>query len=207
MRKNKLVISVVVFFLLINTRYFWQFQLGPLIIPAFLLFCTTCMVLALVFVWQIYLMVKERFANRHRWVGVIILTVILSLIAYKPEGLIDFERFERKDVLVAVQNSAGNQLTTLRLKEDFTFIEQFTGMAYTEVKGNYHYQHDTIYFDNVRLGPYVNRFYQFAVIKPSKLSWIGQPFDLMKYENIKDTVGEELWLIKNETNKIKPVTQ
>ena len=73
----------------------------------------------------------------------------------------------------------------------------------TEIKGNYHLQNDTIYFDNVNVGRHENEFYEFAVIKPSKFDNSKFFGDLIRYKDLLDTIGHELWITKIELNKLK----
>lgn len=118
-------------------------------------------------------------------------------------GLIDFDQFEGNNVLVAQREGAANCMTTLKLKDDFTFKEQSICFSVTENNGNYHLQNDTIYFDNVSVGVHEDKFYEFAVIEPSKFDKSGKYFELIRYKNLTDTVGHSLWITKNELNKLK----
>jgi hypothetical protein len=125
------------------------------------------------------------------------------LTFFRPFGLVTFDNFERDDILVAEREGAANCMTTLKLKDDFTFIERNICFGVTETKGKYHLQNDTIYFNNVELGRHENEFYMFAVVKPSKFNKVGKHFDLIRYKNLKDTIGHELWITKNELHELK----
>jgi len=103
-------------------------------------------------------------------------------------------------LLIAQREGAANCMTTLKLKEDNTFIERNVCFGVTETKGKYRLSGDTIYFENVSLGRHVKKFYQFAVIvdKEQEGKYSG---DLVRYENYSDTTGIPLWISKNELKK------
>lgn len=117
-------------------------------------------------------------------------------------GIIDFDRLEGNDVLVAEREGAANCLTTLKFKDDFTFRERIGCFGVTEIKGTFRVVQDTIYFDNVVLGRHENEFYKFAVIKPTKFDNSKILGNLIRYKNTSDTVGHELWITKNELKKL-----
>jgi hypothetical protein len=106
------------------------------------------------------------------------LTIALTLTFLIPFGLINFDKLEGNNVLVAEKEGAANCMTTLKLKDDFTFRERSVCFGVTEIKGNFHIENDTIYFDNVSLGRHENEFYKFAVIESSKFNKDGKHFDL-----------------------------
>jgi hypothetical protein len=152
---------------------------------------------------QIYFSLREKFTNRQRLFLVGLLTIVLSLTAYKPFGLVDFDKFEGGDLLIAEREGAANCMTTLKLKDDLTFRERNVCFGVGEIKGSYHLQNDTIYFDKVQLGRHEDEFYEFAVVTSSKFNTDGKHFDLKRFKNLSDTVGHELWITKNELIKLK----
>lgn len=136
-----------------------------------------------------------------------LLAVILALTFYKPFGIIDFSKFEGADLLVAEREGSANSNTTLKLKEDFTFKERDINFGINEIKGNYHLQNDTIYFDNVNIGRSGNGFYKFAIIKPSIFSNDKIVADLIMFKELTDTTGRLLWITKNQLDKLKAKKQ
>ncbi len=202
--KNKgLFITTIAFFLLINTTYYWEGKFGLFAFPAFILLAVVYAGLAIALVRQIYFLIKEKFSDKQRLFKVGLLTIVLALTFYKPFGLIDFDKLEGGDLLIAEREGAANCMTTLKLKDDFTFRERNVCFGVTEIKGNYHLENDTIYFDNVNIGRHEDEFYKFAIVKPSKFNKDGKHFDLTRYKSLTDTVGHELWITKNELNKLK----
>lgn len=202
--KNKgIIITTIIFFLTVNTTYYWEGKLGLFAFPAFLILAVIYLGLGVVLIKQIYFLVKEKFTDKTRLINIGLLAIVLTLTFLRPFGLIDFDKLEGNNVLVAEREGAANCMTTLKLKDDFTFSERSVCFGMTETKGKYHLQNDTIYFDNVSVGRYENEFYKFAVIEPSKFNKDGKHFELTRYKSLTDTVGHELWITKNDLNKLK----
>ncbi|HEX7902322.1 MAG TPA: hypothetical protein VF487_00485 [Chitinophagaceae bacterium] len=202
MKIKGLIITTLVFFLLVNTSYYWEGKLGLFAVPAFLLLATVYLGLTIALLRQLYLTFKERFVQRRRFIVIVLLTTVLLSTLFKPMGIIDFDRLEGNDVLVAEREGAANCLTTLKFKDDFTFRERIGCFGVTEIKGTFRVVQDTIYFDNVVLGRHENEFYKFAVIKPTKFDNSKILGNLIRYKNTSDTVGHELWITKNELKKL-----
>ncbi|MDT3401602.1 hypothetical protein [Mucilaginibacter terrae] len=202
--KNKgLVISAVVLFLLVNTSYYWEGQLGVLAFPADLLLVIAFLILAIALIRQFYFSIKERFKNKHRSIIMGLLTITLGLILYRPGGLIDFDKLEGNDVLMAEREGAANCMTVFKLKDNFTFKERSVCFGVVEVKGRYSLKNDTIYFNNVKTGLYTDGFYMFAVITPSIYQKDGKHFDITLFKNKGDSLGYTLPITKSELNRIK----
>lgn len=151
---------------------------------------------------QLFLAIKEKFKDRERLVSIAILTTILVLTYFKPLGLIDFEKLQGNDILVAQQEGAANCMTIFKLKENKKFREKNICFGTFETTGDYKIQNDTIFFENVKLGRYEDGFYKFAVIRPSKIATGNNHFDLVRYEDYNDTTGNKLKIIKNDLQKL-----
>lgn len=125
------------------------------------------------------------------------MTFVLTTSFLFPNGLINYGIFETESVLIAQREGAANYMTTLKLKENNTFIERNVCFGVTETTGIYKLSGDTIYFENVSLGRHENEFYEFAVIvdKEQEGKYLG---DLVRYKNDADTTGTPLWITKNE---------
>jgi hypothetical protein len=202
--KNKgLIITTIIFFLTINTTYYWEAKLGIWAMPATLLLVIVYFGLGIALIRQIYFAIREKLTSKSRLLLIGLLTLVLILTFFEPFGLINFDKLEGDDILIAEREGAANCMTTLKLKDNFTFREKNVCFGVSEIKGNYHLQNDTIYFDNVELGRHENEFYKFAVVKPSKYNKDGKHFDLTRYNSLTDTVGRDLWITKNELNKLK----
>ena len=183
--KQKTILAIsIVFFLILNTKYFWEGKLGLL---AFLLISILFLVyifLAIVLVIQIIKSIIEKFSNKNRLVIVTILIFVISLSFLYPNGLIDFERFQGKDLLVAKREGAANCMTIIKLKENNKFVERNVCFGIEEIKGNYNMKGDTVFFTNVDK----NQYYQFAVIENS---------NFIRYKDANDTIKYDLWITKN----------
>jgi len=202
--KNKgLLITTIIFFLLVNTAYYWEGKLGFFVIPALLILGLIYLALGIALIRQIYFWSKEKFKDKTRLINIGVLTAILTLTFLKPSGLIDFDKLEGENVLVAEREGAADCMTTIKFKDNFTFTERSVCFGITEIRGNYHLQNDTIYFDNVSVGSNEKDFYKFAVIEPSKFNKDGKHFDLIQYKSLEDTSGHELWITKNDLSKLK----
>ncbi len=200
MKHKGLLITTIIFFLIINTTYYWAGKLGLFAFLLFLLLIVAFFGLVIILFWQIYLAIKEKFIDKHRLVQIGLLTIVLVLTFIKPFGLFDFEKLEGNNLLVAEREGAANCMTILKFKDDYTFKERSVCFGVTEIKGKFHLQNDTIYFDNIKQIRNKSSYYEFAVIKPSKFK---NDEELVMHENLKDTVGSVFWITKNELNKLK----
>jgi hypothetical protein len=207
LKNKRLIITTIIFFLIVNTTYYWEGKLGLFHFPVFLILVVIYFGLGLALIRQIYFIIREKFTDKTRLINIGPLTIVLTLTFLKPFGLIDFEKLESDNILVAEREGSANCMTTLKLKDDFTFSERSVCFGVTEIKGEYHIQNDTIYFDNVSLSRDENEFYKFAIIEPSKFDKDGKHFDLTRYKSLTDTIGHELWITKNELNKLKSKKQ
>lgn len=202
--KNKgLLITTIIFFLTINTAYYWEGKLGLFTFLVFLVLVVIYFGLVMAWIRQIYLAIKEKMVDKSRLLLIGLLTTVLALTFIKPYGLVNFDKLEGDNLLIAERKSAANCMITLKLKDDFTFRERSVCFGVTEIKGNYHFQNDTIYFDNVNVGRHENEFFKFAVIEPSKFNKVDKHFDLTRYRSLTDTVGHELWITKNDLKKLE----
>lgn len=203
MKPKTLLVITLLFFITLNTAYYWEGSFGLYFFPFVLFLGVIYLWMVFLFFQQLYWLIKERFTDKKRLLVTSILTAVLLLTFYRPFGLINFARFESEGMLVAEREGAANCMTTFKLKDDFTFKEKTACFGISETSGRYHLQHDTIYFDNVSVGRHEDKYYEFAVIKPSKFYPDSKHFDLVRYESLADTVGVTLWVTKNELGKLK----
>lgn len=200
--KNKgLIISTLLFFLIVNTNYFWEGKLGIVVFPIFLILVLVFIVLSILLLGQLIKGIKEKFSDKTRNVTIGIITTILILVFLKPNGLIKFDKFNGTDILIAQREGVANCMTTIKLKENMTFRERRVCFGVTEIKGTYELRNDTIFFENIEYGRNENEFYEFAVIKPSKIN--PDKFDFVRFKNKNDTIVHELWIVKNELKELK----
>ena len=188
MKSKGLIITIIIFFLIVNTTYYWKGKLGLFAFPMFLILAVIYLGLGIALIRQIYFSFKEKFADKKRLIDIGFLMLVLIRTFLRPFGLIDFDKLEGDNVLVAEREGVANCMTTLKLKDNFTFTERSVCFGITETKGNYHLQNDTIYFDNVSVGRNENEFYKFAVIEPSEFNKDGKHFFFFFYKSLTDTI-------------------
>lgn len=201
MKNRGLIITSIVFFLSVNTTYYWEGELGLYAMPAFFILVLVFFGLAIALLRQLFFAIKERFIDKRRFLTLALLTTVLGLTFLFPFGFINFDKLSGANLLVAQREGAANCMTTFNLKENNTFIEKNVCFGVTEIKGNYKIVHDTIYFENVEPGRHEDAFYKFAVIRPSRFNNDNKHFDLVRFKDFSDTTGHKLWIIKNDLNK------
>ncbi len=202
LKNKKLIILTTIFFILVNTTYYWEVKLGFFALPAILLLVLSFFGLIIALIGQLYFAIKEKLSNKIRLYTIGLLILVLTLTFFKPFGLINFDKLEGGDILVAEREGAANCMTTLKLKEDFTFSERNYCFGVSEIKGTYRYQNDTIYFDNIELGRGDNEYYKFAIIETLKFDKSNKKFNIVRFKNKSDTLGHELWITKNDLKKL-----
>ncbi|MDB5158212.1 MAG: hypothetical protein JWR50_2919 [Mucilaginibacter sp.] len=161
--KPALFITILLFILL-NTTYYWEGQLGIWAIPAFSLVIICFVALAIHMIFQIYLAIKEKRKNTERLYIIIIMAVLLSLIVFRPYGLVDFDKLEGKDLLIANRKGVASCTITLKLKTRNKFYLQEICFGIDKLEGTYEIQHDTIKF-HYKADRMVKKRYDFATIE------------------------------------------
>jgi hypothetical protein len=204
LKNKRLIITTIIFFLTINTTYYWEGKLGLFAIPVLLLLIFIYFGLAIALVGQIYIAIKEKLADKLRLLLICFLTLVLILTFFNPFGFIDFDKLEGEDVLVAQREGAANCMTTFKLKKDFTFRERNVCFGVTEVIGTYRISNDTIYFESVKRGKEEDIKYEFAIIEELE-NYTELPFALKLYKDKNDTIGFNYYIRKNKLkiNSIK----
>jgi hypothetical protein len=197
MKHQKVIITTIVFFLLINTTYFWEGKLGLFAMPAFLILVLGFIVLSVVCIRQIFLAIKDKLTDKYRLLTIGLLMIVLCSTFFFPNGLVNFDKLSGANLLVAQSEGAANCMTTFKLKENNRFTERIVCFGVTEIKGDYKVVNDTIYFENVEPGRDKDGFYKFALILPSEFTKDHKHFDLVRYKDLTDTIGHKLSIIKN----------
>lgn len=201
MKNKKLIIITAIFFLIINTTYYWEVKLGILAFPAFLLLLVVYLVLIVVLCILIYTVISEKFKNKQRLIEMFFLAFVLVTTFYRPFGFIDFEKLESKNVLEVFREGAANCMTTLNFKDNFTFKEKTVCFGVSEITGNYRISGDTIYFENINRDSREDFNYEFGIIEKME-EFIDKPIVLKLYNNKKDTIGS-FFTIRINKLKIK----
>lgn len=192
--KNKLLfIAALLFFISVNTRYFWEGKLGSKAFPVFMLQFLIYELLAGGLFRQLFLLFKEKDGKRNRLLLVSFLFFVLTSSFFRPTGLINFDALEGKDVLIANRQGVANCNTNFKLKDNFTFKEKTYCFGIEEVKGKYRLKNDSIFFTG--MDPASTRYFSFAVIK--KATTPNDRATLLFYRHGNDTVQQTLFVTKN----------
>jgi hypothetical protein len=92
MKNRGLIILTAIFFLLVNTTYYWEGKLGAFAMLSTLLLVTVFFGLLVALLRQIFLTIKEKFRDRNRFLLVVLLTIVLGLTYFRPFGLVDWSQ-------------------------------------------------------------------------------------------------------------------
>ncbi len=74
-----LIIATIVFFLTVNTAYYWQGKIGIFLIPILLILIVVYLGLGVLLLTQMFILISEKFTDKSRIVNVILLAVVLTL--------------------------------------------------------------------------------------------------------------------------------
>lgn len=126
------------------------------------------------------------------------MTIVLIAVYIFPTGILNFDKLEGENLLVAQKDGVANCHTTLNLKDNNKFKQQNVCFGLTEITGKYKIQGDTIFFEDISYGRDSHEFYQYAVFKNHKNNVDGYKGYLALYKSFSDKHGIPLRIIKNE---------
>ena len=196
MKNKAIILATILYFLIINTTYFWQGKLGLYSFPFFVILVLIFLILFVIFIKQVYNGINENFKNKLTNLNIIILIITLSFTFAKPNGLVNFEQFQEKDLLIAEREGGANCNTILKLKENGIFKEKTVCFGITEIIGKYEFKNDTIFFSKIKSESIENKYFEFAIIKKS-INKNDNLSNIVRYLNKKDKIGKELWIREN----------
>ncbi len=195
--KNRVIyISAIILFLIVNTSYYWEGKLGILAFPGFALLAIIFLFITLILILQIYLTFKEKFRFKHRIITISIALPLLILIIYKPGGLINYDKLEGRDLLIASAEGGGNCSTTIKFKENNRFIDQAVCFGVTKTMGCFKLRNDTILLYDSKMKK--NEDYSFAIIKKEDNELNNKLGTLIIYHAFNDSLPEKLAITYNE---------
>ena len=166
--------------------------------PIFIFSMVLFLVLAIICAIQIGKGFQEKFSNQDRNWTIGTMAICLGLIFFKPNGIGNFDSLEGENLFVAQREGSANCMTTFKLKPNNKFKERNVCFGVSEARGNYEIRNDTIFFFKVSVSRGDEEYYEFAVLQKSKYR---DEKTLFRYRNRSDTVGNELWITKNEVMK------
>jgi hypothetical protein len=203
MKDKILRIVTIIFFIVVNTRYFWVVKLDFYNLPVFIALFLIFLGLNITLITQIYFLVKKK--SKSNYINILLLSVVIILTFIYPSGIIDYEKFESKNILTAEIEGAANCTITFQLKENLKFKEKTVCFGVSEIVGDYYIKNDTIFFKNVNSQSNKDKYYSFALIQASKYRKNGNNFDLRFFKSFSDTTGNLLWITKNKLKKHKKI--
>lgn len=127
MRNKTLFIITVIFFLLVQSRYYLENVITtdgfPFmeIVSVFVLFLVF-IILVISFLFQVEKAFKEKFNNRSRLYLITFMLFVFIVTVWRPFGLVDFEKPEGKDVFVASAEGSAKCNSILKLKDNKQFV-------------------------------------------------------------------------------------
>lgn len=194
MVKNKALWSATLaFFLIIQTVYFWEGKTGLFAFPIIVGLCIFYLILFFLLIQQLVLLTKKKFKEKHRIYISSTLAIVLISTAFFPSGIIDFEKFEGKDVLVAGWTGSAGCTTILKFKENGKLYKRVTCFGIKTMNSRYYIKNDTIFFVN-NIDSKLEDQYQFAIIGKSRLSWNNRD-GLFSYKTKNDSLPNELIIV------------
>jgi hypothetical protein len=200
-KNKKLLIVSLICFIGINTSYFWDSYARVLFLPLALACFITLVIAFLLLLRQIYMVVRERFADKSRLYTTIAITVLLALIVIEPFGIIDYEKLEGKSIFSAGYKGVASCSSALKLTADHKYFVRGVCFGVEHLSGTYTVANDTIRFNSPASGR-SNGYYEFGVIKmlsnPPGSHIIGE---LRLYRSVKDSMPLPMGVTLNELTK------
>ena len=144
MQSRGIVTAAIVFFLVVNLMQLWEGLLGGFAFLMFLGLLVAWLGLLAVLGWQLMISSRERFSDRSRIIANCVIAAVLLATFLFPHGVVDFEQFRSKAVLVAYREGVANCGTTLKLREDKTFSYRVVCFGVDESTGTYNLSADSI---------------------------------------------------------------
>ena len=101
MKGNILLKTTIIFFLLVNTSYYWEGKLGVFAMLSSILLAGAFIFLTIALLTQIAFAIREKFTNKKRLLLITVTLIILPLTYLYPNGIINFDRLEGENLLIA----------------------------------------------------------------------------------------------------------
>ena len=149
--QKKILIVIFTYVLIWNSQYLWEYLPGLFDIGIIFLLKITIFIINLIGIYQIFKFVSEVHKVKFRLVNIILIVAVSILSYFNPLGLIDFKKFEGKNILYAMREGVANCTTSIRLKERNRFKKTSICFGTDHFWGDYEIKGDTIkfYYDNI----------------------------------------------------------
>ncbi|MDR2919372.1 MAG: copper resistance protein NlpE [Tannerella sp.] len=190
-----IAIAVILFFITVNTSYFWSKEVGIWLIPLSLLLVIIYLCFFILFFIQIFKAANEKFSNNKRLYTIILLVIVLFLTAILPKNP---NKWEGENLLVAAHKGAASCSTTLRLKPDGKFKYTSVCFGIEETRGTYKINGDTVFFEPTN----DKEMYTFGIICSNDTTLRYPPYPdatgiVRLYRNRTDSITRELYILTN----------
>ena len=168
--KRKKIISflILTFFGIWFFQYFLSYVPGAFTIGVLLIGLSLWFIILGIALYQIVKLALEspKYYQRLVFAGVIIILNFLSLA--EPMGLIDWEKYESENLLVADREGTANCRTILKIKADnkFKYISRCFGVDFH--LGTYKFKNDTLHFQLKRDLGYMDKSSYATLVKSQK---------------------------------------
>ena len=172
--KRKKIISILIlsFFGIWFFQYFLSYIPGAFTIVVLLIGLSLWFVMLCIALYQVVKLAleKPKYYQRLLYVGVILVLSFLSFA--EPMGLIDWEKYEGQNLLVADREGTANCRTILKLKADnkFKYINRCFGVDFH--LGTYKFINDTLHLQLKRDVGYMDKSSFATLVKSDKDSTI-----------------------------------
>ena len=164
--------------------------------PASLCLIVVYFILIYFLVTRIITIVKNSNSDKENIILTLTIAIVLASTAYAPNGLLDFDQLEGKDVLIAGREGSANCSSTLKLKANGRFSTTIICFGIERTKGNYHIKRDTVFFeydDDQRQDDH----YEFGVVDSNQISW-AKADGMYLYKNRADKSPNQLTIVLNK---------
>jgi len=167
--KRKKIIStlIVVFFGIWFFQYFLSYIQGAYTIVVLLIGLCLWFILLGIAIYQLIKLAVEKIKNYQRLLFVSIILILGFLSYTEPMGMINWEKYEGQNILVAEREGTANCRTIIKLKENnkLKYISRCFGVDFH--LGTYELRKDTLYFELEKNVGYMDK-YSYATLLKSK---------------------------------------
>jgi hypothetical protein len=146
--KNKLNITTLLFFILINTSFFWDGFLGIYSIPFSFVLEIVFLIIIVNFFILIFRIIQNKFDSKNKRNQILYIAIVIALTIYKPFGFINLELSKANEVLIAKKEAVSNCNMLLILRDDGTYTQRMVCYSIDNIQGTYSLKNDTIFFKN-----------------------------------------------------------
>ena len=144
MKKILIIIISIIYFLLVNTSRLWEKLPGLWDIIIMGVLVAGFIILTIILIVQIVKIFRNRFTQKINIINSVLLTTILTITAIFPFGIIDYNKFEEPNQIIAQYEGVANCTITLKIKYSNRFTQRNICFGADEYYGKYEMVDDTI---------------------------------------------------------------